>query len=158
MRIASLLCLCLVIGAINAADKDAKVEYTQYPRGYFEKNTSGLKGESSYLVITDKAKFDEIFSVGFTMGPKPVLLPSDKDELAKLLVIAAIKRGNSLTTYEIKGVTVADGVVTVDYKATAGPAGSATFASPMILSIPKDKVKKIIFNENGKKAHEEAVK
>jgi hypothetical protein len=32
--------------------------------GYFEKNNSGLKGEASYLAITDRETFDERFGIG----------------------------------------------------------------------------------------------
>ncbi|MCX7664264.1 MAG: hypothetical protein N2112_01810 [Gemmataceae bacterium] len=158
MRCTCFFFVLVSFGSLLADDKDMKLAYTHYNKGYFEKNSSGLKGEASYLVISDREKFDSIFGVGFVMGPKPVLLPNDADEFKKLLVIATIKRGNSITNYEIKGVTITEGVVTLDYKATAEAPSTATFASPLILSIPKEKVKKVIFNENGKKVHEEAVK
>jgi hypothetical protein len=130
--------------------KPAKIEFVHY-KGYFEKNNSGLKGESSYLVISTAADFDKYFGFGRVMGPKPVTLPTNADDFKKLLVIAAIKRGNVITEYTVESVTASGETLTINYKAVAkGVPGNASFASPMVVSIPAGKYTKVEFNENGK--------
>jgi hypothetical protein len=62
--------------------------------GYFEKNHSGLKGEESYLAITDRETFDKVFSVAFTSGRKPTLLRANA--FGTQIVVAAIKRGGQV--------------------------------------------------------------
>jgi hypothetical protein len=134
----------------NAADepKGDKVEFVLHS-GHFEKNNAGLKGDQSFLLFTDRAAFDKIFGVGVVMGKRPPVVP--KDAFDKNVVIATIKRGTAITTYEVEKVTLdKDGTLYVQYKATTGPAGSAMFASPLVVSAPKDKVKKVSFIENGK--------
>jgi hypothetical protein len=50
-------------------------------------------------------------------------------------------------------VTDKDGVLKVTYTATGKDGGgSARFASPLIVSVPKGKYKSVEFIENGKKA------
>ena len=130
--------------------KGDKVEYTLHG-GHFEKNTAGLKGDQSFLLLTNREAFDKIFGAGFVMGKKPNVVP--KDAFEKNVVVATIKRGNAITTYEVEKVTLdKDGTLYVQYKATTGPAGTAMFATPLIISAPKDKVKKVTFIENGKTA------
>jgi hypothetical protein len=134
----------------RAADepKGDKVEYTLHG-GHFEKNTVGLKGDQSFLLLTTREAFDKVFGTGFVMGKKPNVVP--KDAFDKSVVVATIKRGNAVTTYEVEKVTLdKDGTLYVQYKATTGPAGTATFASPLVVTAPKDKVKKVAFIENGK--------
>jgi hypothetical protein len=131
--------------------KGEKVEYTVYS-SYFEKNNSGLKGEASFLALTDKDAFDKVFAARPPLmgGKKSVLLA--KDVFDKQFVAAVVKRGNAITTYAVEKVTLDGDTLYVQYKATAGAAGTATFASPLIVTAPKDKVKKIAFIENGKAA------
>jgi len=142
------LVLALPILAEEKPAKGDKVEYQAYTV-YFEKNTSGLKGDVSYLAVTDRPKFDSLFGFGRTMGPKPDLLPADAFE--KKMVVGVIKRGNAITTYKVDGVTAADGVLQVSYTATTGKPGSAKFASPLIIAVPKGTCKSVDFIENGKK-------
>jgi hypothetical protein len=135
----------------TAADeaKGEKVEYTVHD-GQFAKNDSGLKGDQSFLLLTTRAGFDKVFGAGFTMGKKPNVVP--KDAFEKKVVAATIKRG-ALTTYAVEKVTLdKDGTLYVQYKATTAPADTATYASPLVVSVPKDGVKKVAFIENGKTA------
>src|SRR5262245_49131220 len=125
-----------------------KVEYEVHAKGYFEKNTSGLKGDSSYLFLTDDKAFDAVFGVGVTMGTKPNLLP--KDAFEKKAVAAVIKRGNAVTDYEVEKVTDDKETLYVQYKAKTGTAGTAKYASPLIVSVPRGKYTSVVFIENGK--------
>lgn len=149
-----LLSALLTAGVLSTAaaekgEKGDKVEYKTYTSPYFEKNTSGLKGDASFLVLPDKKSFDAIFGVGFVMGKKPdTLTAADFD---KKLVAGVIKRGNAIVTYKVTGVTSADGVLTVTYTTKAGEPGTATFASPLIVAVDKGKYKSVAFLENGKK-------
>jgi hypothetical protein len=140
--------LCVVAAPDEETAKGSKVEYTLH-NGHFEKNNSGLKGDSSYLVFTNREAFDKIFGVAATMR-KQNFVP--KDAFDKNLVVAVIKRGKAVTEYKVEQVTADDGTLYVQYTAKMGDPGSATFASPLILSVDKDKYKSVVFIENGKKA------
>jgi hypothetical protein len=146
--------LAAAAGPIVAAEKvEAKGEKLAYEvhNGYFESNKSGLKGESSYLTFTDPKAFEKVFGIGVVMGKKPKLLP--KDAFESHLIVAAIKRGKSIWEYKVEKVTEDEGTVYVQYTATPQDGGgSATFASPLIISLPKGKYTAVVFLENGKKA------
>lgn len=118
--------------------------------GYFEKNNSGLTGDASFLLISDQAAFDKVFGVAFVAGAKQNFLP--KDAFEKKLVVAAIKRGNATATFAVEKVTADGTTLTVEYKATIGKPTSAKFATPLILSVEKGKIAKVVFVENGKEA------
>jgi hypothetical protein len=121
----------------------------QIHNGYFESNRSGLKGESSFLAFTDPEEFGKVFGVGFVMGKRPNVIA--KDAWGKIFVAAAIKRGNSLWEYQVEKVTVTGDRLTVRYKATEKPGGgTASFASPLIVSVEKKDCKEVVFVENGK--------
>lgn len=152
MKKLSLLILALFVLPAVAADKDeAKgkaVPFTSYLAGYFEKNTSGLKGDTSYLVITDQDSFDNVFGVGVTMGKKPDFLP--KDVFDKRIVVAVIKRGKAIWVYQVQKVTVDGGTLYVQFE-DAPKNVNFMAASPMIASVDKGDYKEVVFIENGKK-------
>jgi hypothetical protein len=154
LLLSALLLVCVVLP--TSADTGEKVDFKTYGAPYFEKNNSGLKGEASYLVLPDKKSFDALFGIGVVMGKKrPVLSPDDFD---KKQIVAVIERGNRVTTYKVESVTAADGVLTVTYQAMPmGAAGTATFASPLILTVDKSKYKSVTFIENGKKVDNVAI-
>jgi hypothetical protein len=128
--------------------KGEKVESTTYS-DYFVKNNSGVKDDAAYLVFTNQESYDKVFTLRPPlMGKKSVAMPNDVFE--KNLVIAAIKRGNAITTYTIDKVTVDGDTLFIQYKAATGKASTATFASPLIVSAEKGKVKKVAFIENEK--------
>ncbi|VTR92253.1 unnamed protein product [Gemmata massiliana] len=136
----------------RAADeaKGEKAAHTVYD-AYFEKNNSGLKGDATYTALTSKDGFEKVFAARPPLmgGKKPVLLAPDAFD--KHFVAAVIKRGPAITTYKVEAVTLdKDGILYVQYKAESGPAGTATFASPLIVSVPKEGAKKVTFIENGK--------
>jgi hypothetical protein len=143
--------LAMLATTSRAADEanGDKVEYATYP-GYFEKNNSTLKGDASYIAFTDKDSFAKVFQL------RPPLMKGNKAEplpekvFDKQVVLAVVKRGNSITTYTVEKVTVDGDTIYVQYKAEAGPAGTATFASPLVIAADKGKAKKVAFIENGK--------
>jgi hypothetical protein len=144
----ALTLLGFVVAAEDKQEGKGKKVTNQVHSGYFESNKSGLKGDASYLYFTDKKGFDNIFGVAFVMGKKPNVLP--KDVFDKFMVIAVIKRGNAIWTYDLEKVTNDDGTLYVQYRTKSKDGGTAKFASPMIVSVEKGKYKKIVFLENGK--------
>jgi hypothetical protein len=154
--LAAALTLSLVsIGTALCADdkveaKGEKVEYTRHDE--FVKNTYEVKGDSAYVAVADRDNFDKIFGIGRVLGGKQNFVP--KDAFEKKIVVAAIKKGNAITEYKVEKVTADGDTLYVQY--TAEPKGSATgtatFVSPLIVSVDKGKITKVIFIENGKKA------
>ena len=66
------------------------------------------------------------------------------------LVLAAIKRGKAFCTYKVSSVTEEEGVVRLRYQTTSKTSDSASFACPLIISIPKGKYQAVEFYENDK--------
>ncbi len=153
MRFTLLVVFTLALASSTRGADEAKGEkaaYTVYD-AYFEKNNSGFKGDATYIALTAKDGFDKVFAARPPLmgGKKTVLLAADA--FGKQFVAVVVKRGPAITTYTVEAVTLdKDGTVYVQYKATAGPAGTATFASPLVVSVAKDKAKKVVFIENGK--------
>lgn len=147
----------LAFAAFAPADdpKGEKVAFDAYT-DHFVKNDAGLKGNESFLLLTTRAGFDKVFGVGRVMGDGQKFVP--KDAFDNKAVLAVVHKGNAVWTYKVDGVTAADGTVTVRYKATKGEAGSATFASPLIVTVPKEGVKRAVFVENGKEVGTAEVK
>jgi enterochelin esterase-like enzyme len=125
---------------------------------YFESNKSGLKGETSRLVFTDAAKFDEVLKlVPPVGGRRPVGVPAEA--FKNSLVLVVIKRGPQPVSYELGKTSVADGVLTLEFKSSA-PGGNSTamFASPFVVTVPRGKITSVVFVENGTKSEPISVK
>jgi hypothetical protein len=142
--------------AVARADDKAKADEpkgkevkAETHTGHFESNKSGLKGDASFLAFTDAKAFDAVFGKARTMGAKPNYVEDGTFE--KKVVIATIQRGNKMVTYKVDKVTAADGTLYVAYTTTTKDGGTATYASPLIVSVDKDKYKTVVFIENGKK-------
>lgn len=152
LAMVAVLALPLLTVAAPAPDDDTakgkKVNFDVH-NGQFEKNNSGLTGDSSYLVFSDRDAFDKVFGLGRVMG-KQNFVP--KDAFDTKMVVAVIKRVKALTEYKVEKVTADDGTLYVQYTAKTGDPGSATFHSPLIVSVDKDKYTSVVFIENGKKA------
>jgi hypothetical protein len=144
--------LAVLVAAPVPAQPDGKpVEFVRHT-GHFEKNNSGLQGDVSRLVFTDADAFGKVFA------PVPPLMgkgankpnPVKADTFEKSLVVAVVTRANAPTIYSDIAAKVADGVLIVSYKAVTDPPSTAIFASPLIISVPKDGIKKVVFVTNGK--------
>jgi len=116
--------------------------------GYFVSNKFEPKAAESFVAIADQAEFDKIFGVARVMRDKSHRLA--KDAFKSKLVVAAIKRGKAFWTYSVQQVTLRGGVVRIRYTATAKKSESATFACPLIVSIPKGTYSAVQFVENKK--------
>jgi hypothetical protein len=149
-RLLTVAALALALPLSGAEGKNAKVEFDVHA-GHFEKNNSGLKGDASFVAFTDRAAFDAIFGIARTMGAPPNFVP--KDAFDKKIVVAVIKRGGTPVEYKVEQVTAREGTVYVQYTAKEkGNAGTAKFASPLIVSVDKGDFKTVDFIENGKSA------
>lgn len=147
---ASLLFLVIVgsLAQATQAAEQARLRFDRYS-GYFVSNKFEPNATESFLVISDQKRFDEVFGVAFVMGDKSHRLP--KDAFDSLTVLAAIKRGKAIWDYKVESVTEVKGVVEFRYTATEKKSDSATFASPLIVSITKGDYTAIRFAENGKR-------
>jgi hypothetical protein len=132
---------------MTAGENTSPVEFQRY-ESYFEKNSSGLKGKTSYLVLANQEQFDKVFGYATTMEQNNFLTP---DVFKSKIVFATIKRG-SLRHYDDVKVTAAKGRIFVWYNAKDDAPGSATYSTPLILAVDKGKYNEVVFMENGKKA------
>jgi hypothetical protein len=99
------------------------------------------------VVAGSQAAFDAVFSMAVVMHDESHRLPNHGFDT--LLVAAPIKRGPAMVTYQLRGTALARGVLTLDYTATPGTPGTATFAVPFILSAPRAGCHLVRFLENG---------
>ena len=136
---------CLKQQALMA--EPTKLAFDTYP-GYFVSNKFEPKAPDSFVVITGPKHFEKVFGVAMVLRDKSHRLPNDA--FKSLMVIAAIKRGNAVVEYKVQGVTETDGVVELRYTAASTKSDTATFACPLIVSIPKGTYTAIQFVENGK--------
>lgn len=140
-----LLHLAFFLTACFAADN---LKYERYDGHYFERNDSGLTGDTSYLVITSQEDFDKIFAPAATMGGNKYL---PKDTFDSHFVVATIYRSDRLRSYGVRGVSVKNDELYVSYSASDAKQEKASFRSPLILVIPKGNFSAVIFVQNGKK-------
>jgi hypothetical protein len=142
-----------------AADQDKpnakKVDFEVY-NSYSESNKSGLKGAQSFLAFTKAKAFNKTFGKAVVMGKKRKFLADDAFD--SKIVVATIKRGGDIWTYQVDKVTAADGKLIVHYKATGKDGGTARYASPLIIAVDKAKYSSVVFIENGKKAGTATIK
>jgi hypothetical protein len=130
-----------------AAAEGTKLRFDTYS-GYFVSNKFEPDAAASFLVVTSQKQFDKVFGVATVMGDKSHRLP--KDLFKSSIILTAIKRGPAVWEFKIESVKVDRGVVKLHYTTTAQKSDSATFACPLILSIPSGKYVAVHFIENRK--------
>ena len=150
----SLLFVFVCSGLSAFAGEEPKPAYDTYS-GYFVSNKFEPDAATSFVVINDQAQFDQVFGAAFVMRDKSHRLPADA--FKSKLVVAAIHRGNAMWEYKVEGFAVKAGVAELRYTATSKKSDTATFACPLIVSIPKGDCKEVQFVENGKLAKKVAV-
>lgn len=151
-RLIPFIVIAVVSGTfrVNAASsaEPAPVKFDSY-NGYFVSNQFEPEAKESFVVFVNQQAFDKCFGVAFVMGDKSHRLPKDVFETQQ--VICAIKRGSSIWDYSVKKIVESsDDELEVHYSAKEMKQPSATFASPLIVSIPRKQYKSISFVENGK--------
>jgi hypothetical protein len=127
---------------------ERNLDFQRYDSSYFERNDTGLRAQTSYMVFTSQAQFDKIFGAAATGGQNDFL---PDNAFNTKVVIAAIARGNFLRTYDSPKVTTKNGKIYVWYKVNDRQQESATYASPLILAVDKGRYSQVIFMQNGKR-------
>ena len=120
--------------------------------GYFVSNQYEPRRAASFVVMEDRKKFDKVFGVAVVMNDRSHRLPDDAFKAN--VVLAAIKRGQAYWEFRAERVSVRDGVVELGYTTTSEKSDSATFACPLIVSIPRGQYRAVRFMENGKLVRE----
>ncbi|MCU0702562.1 MAG: hypothetical protein MUF18_01060 [Fimbriiglobus sp.] len=143
------LLVLLLAPAVLQADEKKVPEFVVHT-GHFEKNNSGLKDEPSLVLLKDFDAFDKLFGTVPPLGGPRKNNPVPKDAFDANVVAAVVKRGNFITTYTEVSTKTDGETLTVTFKSEAGKPGTATFASPLIVAVPKGKIAKVVFVENGK--------
>ncbi len=151
-RLAGMILLVGVAAGIARAAEESKSAGTKLAfdvySGYFVSNKFEPDAAQSFVVIDSQEQFDGIFGVAMVMGDKSHRLP--KDAFKSNVVLTAIKRGKAVWEFDVQEVTETKGVVELRYKAASKESDSATFACPLIVSIPKGKYTAVRFVENKK--------
>ena len=125
------------------------IDFEVFRKGYFERNDSGLKGKSSYLLLETRAAFESLFGIARTMGEPPPWVEPVAFE--RSLAVVAIRRSNAIWTFEVDEVVRVEDEVRVAYRADEGTRGTASYACPLIILIPRGDYRKIRVLENGKR-------
>lgn len=145
MRRMHALLLLLVVGwqacPVLGADA-AKLKFDTYS-GYFVSNQFEPDAAESFLVIPDQEQFDQVFGVAMVMQDQSHRL--SQDAFKSNIVLTVIQRGKAIWDYTVESVTLAHGVVQLRYHTRGKKSDSATFACPLIVSIPKGEYKAIQF-------------
>jgi 7,8-dihydropterin-6-yl-methyl-4-(beta-D-ribofuranosyl)aminobenzene 5'-phosphate synthase len=115
--------------------------------GYFVSNKFEPDAAESFLVVTDQGQFDRVFGTAVVMVDKSHRLP--KDVFKANIVVAAIKRGKAFWEFKVESVIKTSDGVEVRYAATSKKSDSATYACPLIVSIPRGNGAAVRFVENG---------
>lgn len=136
----------LALSLVAAADPTVKLTVHT---GHFEKNSSGLKGEASFRVFTDLATFEKVLGSVPPVGPRKAN-PVTEVTFQNHDLVVVIKRGRAITTFTEVSVTSDGSTLSLCYKAEAGTAGAAEFASPLVVAVPKGKAAGVKYLENGK--------
>jgi hypothetical protein len=145
--------IAFAVPALLLAADDKKPPEFAVHTGHFEKNNSGLKDEPSLLLLTDLAAFEKVFGTvpptGLGGGARKNN-PVTKEVFEKHLVAAVIRRGKAVTTYTEVSTKTDGETLTVSFKSEEGKPTTANFASPLVVAVPKGKLTKVVFVENGK--------
>jgi len=131
----------------DAIHKGTELPFDTYS-GYFVSNKFEPRASESFVVILDWEQFDKVFGVAYVMGDKSHRLA--KGVFTSNVVLAAIKRGKAIWEYSVTGVIETEGAVELRYSTTSKKSDSATFACPLIVSVPKGKYTAVKFIENKK--------
>jgi len=145
----------LLLTNLATAVEPTKLKFEIYS-GYFVSNKFEPQAATSFLAAHDQKQFDKVFGVAFVIGDQSRRLASDA--FKSQLVLSTIRRGMAFYTYQVTSVAEKDGIVHLHYKTTAKKNESASFACPLIISIPRGEYQAIEFHENNKFVKRLAIK
>ena len=146
--------LCLIFSGLvtpvfsNPPAADGKIVKHEVYSGYFVSNQFESQQTRSYVDARTRQQFDRVFGVAFVMGDKSHRLAPGTFQSQR--VLAVIRRGMEFCTYRVKSVTEHEGSIHVHYETEVKKSESASFACPLIISIPRGSYQAIEFHENKK--------
>jgi hypothetical protein len=143
-----LLVLAMIASVAVAANADSGSFAVETYSGYFVSNKFEPDAAASFVVINNQARFDEVFGTAYVMHDKSHRLAADT--FKSKIVAAVIHRGNATWEFKVDGATVKDGVAQLRYTASATNRDTASFACPLIVSLPAGDYHAVQFVENGK--------
>ncbi len=132
---------------VASSEENQKLKFDIHS-GYFVSNKFEPQESRSFVIAKDQKEFDQVFGVAFVLGDKSHRL--EENELKSKTVIATIRRGKSICDFEVDSIINRDGILEVRYGAKMQKESTASFACPLIISVPKENYKEIHFIENGK--------
>jgi hypothetical protein len=115
--------------------------------GYFVSNNFEPDAPDSFVVLKTQKAFDGVFGVAMVMNDRSHRLA--EGAFASNVVLATIKRANAICEFKVEHVSLLDGVVKICYRATSKKSETASFACPLIVSIPKGAYREVEFVEIG---------
>lgn len=149
---ASLVAFAFTAG-VFAQNKSAPVKYDTYDK-YFERNDSGLEGDTSFLAFRTQNQFDRIFGTA-PIPDKNKSLPENAFDT--MIVVATITRSYSYRDYTVKKVSREKDKLIVAYDTKDQPPSSNSWSVPLIISVDKSKYKTVVFRENWGKPGQKSV-
>jgi hypothetical protein len=140
-------------GAGPAAAAEAEQENVAFTEhsGHFVSNKFEPEAKVSFVWLEDQKSFDSVFGTVMAGGLKATRLPSGVFE--KRVVAAVIHRGAEVVNYTVESLKLDGKSLILRYSTKCQPHASATFACPLIVSLPKGGYAEIRFIENGKEVH-----
>lgn len=132
---------------------DGNVQCVQYLE-YFEKDGSGLPGSTSYLLIGDQERFQQIFqhqiiwNLGYATSEAGAGITDTTFD--SHIVLAVLKRENRVTTFYDVQTRRRGETLVVSFKSQTSPPQQFHFRSRLVLSVPREKLTRVEFVEDGK--------
>jgi hypothetical protein len=117
--------------------------------GHYEKPTSGLSGDASFLVFTSYPAFDQVLGCMPPIGNRKSH-PMTESLFSEYDVVVVILRKKGTTTYSEVTARMVETTLNVSYRMETNQTGSDLFASPLVLAVPKGSAQTVAYLENGK--------
>jgi hypothetical protein len=114
--------------------------------GYFVSNEFKPKATASFILIKDQATFDRVFGIAAVMFDRSHRL--QPNTFRSNMVIAVVHRGHANVTYRNVHVTRDGTVLCVTYNTKKQTSPLTEYASPLIVSVPRDNYSTVSFVEN----------
>ena len=139
-----------VVIAADAPENAPAAVAVKVHSGHFVSNQYKPADALTLALFNTMAEFKAAFGVAaFGLGRNKRLDYVDEAAFTNGVVAALIHRGNTPYQYELIGeVKNARGVVTLNFRAAGEPSPTATFASPLIVSMPRAGITHVRFVEN----------
>ena len=148
MNSLKLLLLLLLLTAKPAfAAGEVATPFDTYS-GYFVSNQFEADAATSFVIIQDQAQFDRVFGAAFVMQDKSHRLPPEAFKTH--IILGVVHRGHAMCEFQVAKVSLSGGTAELHYTVTSKKSATATFACPLIVSIPKGIYQAVKFVENGK--------